>query len=167
MSPPERPQSARTPTAAVEAGELDRHVVDFEYLLRNVAFIVKKRGREILSNFDITPPQFNALLELIYHGNLTMGELCARLYLASSTVTDLVDRMERAGLVMRERDANDRRVVRLRVLEKGHALIDAVMRARLDYLHGVMERIDPTERQQLIAALRHIHQVMTEAEVRC
>jgi len=145
--------------------ELDEHVRDIEFLLRSVAVIVRQRGRQILSNFEITPPQFDALLHLVDHGNLTMGELCARLYLASSTVTDLVDRMERAGLVMRERDPGDRRVVRLKPLDKGHALVEAVMAARLNYLHGILHRIDAAERRQLIAALRHIHDVMTEAEV--
>jgi len=164
VSVSEHTQAAGAPVPGSDP-ELEDHVRDIEFLLRHVAFIVRKRGREILSNFEITPPQFNALLELVYHGKLTMGELCGRLHLASSTVTDLVDRMERAGLVVRERDPDDRRVVRLRALEKGHDLVETVMKARIDYLHGILHRIDPDERRQLISALRHIHSVMTEAEI--
>ena len=158
-------QSVQPLAATREKREFPSYVEELEYLLRHVAFIVKKRGREILNNFDITPPQFNALLELIYHGNLTMGELCSRLYLASSTVTDLVDRMEKNGLVARERDPEDRRVIRLRVLEAGHRLVDAVMEARISYLRSILRGIEPTEREQLIRALRHIHQLMIEADV--
>ncbi|HEX6987903.1 MAG TPA: MarR family transcriptional regulator, partial [Bacillota bacterium] len=161
--------SESTPAAGARASDggsqLEQHVRDLEFLLRHVALIVKQRGREILSNFDITPPQFNALLELVHNGNLTMGDLCARLYLASSTVTDLVDRMERANLVMRERDPSDRRVVRLQALAKGHDLIEAVMKARLDYLRGILQRVDAGERSRLIEALRHLHDVMKDAEL--
>lgn len=141
------------------------YVEEMEYLLRQVSLLVRQRGRQILSKFDITPPQFNALLELVNHGELTMGELCSRLYLASSTVTDLVDRMERNGLVTRVRDSGDRRVIRLRVLEAGHRLIEAVMDARKAYLSNVLQRVDHDEREGLLQALRHIHQVMMEQEV--
>ncbi len=140
-------------------------VKEVEYLLRQVSQIVKKRGREILRNFDITPPQFNALLVLVFHGNLTMGELCRRLYLASSTVTDLIDRMENAGLVARERDTDDRRVIRLKVLDKGHELVREVMDARLSYLSSVMNRIDDEKRQSLVNSLAEIHEVMTAEKV--
>ncbi|MDP3487079.1 MAG: MarR family transcriptional regulator, partial [Bacillota bacterium] len=81
--------------------EFESHVEDVERLIRTVSAIIKKRGREILADFDITPPQFNALLTLIQSGSLTIGELGERMYLACSTATDLVDRMERNGLVAR------------------------------------------------------------------
>jgi DNA-binding MarR family transcriptional regulator len=143
----------------------DEYVSEVEYLLRKVALIVKKRGRDILSNFDITPPQFNALLVLAYNDNLTMGELCKRLYLASSTVTDLIDRMEKNELVARERDPNDRRVIRLKVLEKGHTLIEQVMARRIGYLKHVLKQVDPEQREHLRDALQSLFTIMTEQKV--
>lgn len=138
------------------------YVKAVEYYLRHISWIVKKRGREILSDFDITPPQFYALLILVFHGNLTMGELCRRLYLASSTVTDLIDRMEKSGLVSRERDVEDRRVIRIKVLDKGQQLVDVVMEARLKYLSTVLSGIDEDKRKNLVEALQSLHQVMTQ-----
>ncbi|MEX2355575.1 MAG: MarR family transcriptional regulator [Thermaerobacterales bacterium] len=149
-----------------EQGNAGKHVDTIEFLLRNVSFIIKKRGRQLLRNFDITPPQFNALLVLNQYNNITMGELCNRLYLASSTVTDLIDRMEKNGLVIRGRDPQDRRVIRLRILAKGKALIDQVMEARKVYLSAMLGRIEPVEREQLLTALQHLHELMTHEEVR-
>lgn len=140
-------------------------VTQVEYLLRHISWILKKRGREILKDFDITPPQFNALLVLVYQGNITMGELCRRLYLASSTVTDLIDRMEAGDLVARERDTGDRRVIRLRVLDRGHALVGEVMAARLRYLSAVMDKVDQRHKDSLVEALSCLHSVMTEERV--
>lgn len=71
--------------------------VEIEFLLRKISVIVKRKGREILSHFPITPPQFTALLLLRDEGDLTIGELSQKMYLACSTMTDLIDRMEKTG----------------------------------------------------------------------
>jgi len=149
----------------VEHQHSQKTVDDVERLLRTVSMIIKKRGREILAEFEITPPQFNALLTLIQNGNLTIGDLGEKMYLACSTATDLVDRMERNGLVVRERDTADRRVIRLRVLERGHQMLEAVMQARRKYLSGVLERVSVDETATMVAALNHLSELMTREEV--
>lgn len=135
-------------------------VEDVERLLRSVSQLVRRRGRESLSGFAVTPPQFNALIDISKTGPLTMGELCQHLYLASSTVTDLVDRMERAALVERTRDGEDRRVVRLRVTTRGQMVIDGVMAARTTYLAAVLGRLTPEQRDAVLGALQLIAQEM-------
>ncbi len=134
---------------------------EVERLLREVALILRQRGRQHLSSFDITPPQFDALVELVRDGDMTMGELCNRLSLASSTVTDLIDRMERSGFVRRIRDTGDRRVVRLRVLERGRAVIDAVLRTRSAYLETVLKQMAPEAQRRVAQAVRLLHDHMT------
>lgn len=104
----------------------DDQVNLIESLLRHVSSVVRRKGREILADFSITPPQFDALLFLDEYGELTIGELSNKMYLAYSTTTDLVDRLERNQLVERVRDQNDRRVVRLRMMQKGTDLIEKV-----------------------------------------
>jgi DNA-binding MarR family transcriptional regulator len=147
------------------ATEFERRVETIEALLRHVTVIIRKRGREILSSYGITPPQLNALVILIQDGEITMGELCDKMYLACSTATDLIDRMERNGLIARERDQQDRRVIRLKVLEPGRQVIDEVMKARKRYLGGVLGLIPEEEHDMLIKALSDLHQVMLQSEV--
>lgn len=149
----------------VSRQEFETQVEDVERLVRIVSAIVKKRGREILADFDITPPQFNALLTLIQSGTLTIGELGEKMYLACSTATDLVDRMERNGLVARERDTNDRRVIRLKVLDRGHQMRNEVLIARKNYLSGVLDKISSDEASAMIIALTHLAELMTQEEV--
>ncbi|MCG0239641.1 MAG: MarR family transcriptional regulator [Firmicutes bacterium] len=133
---------------------VDRQVAEIEELLRAVGAILKKRARDILSNFRITPPQLDALLVLNEHGELTMGELCQRLFLACSTATDLIDRMERNQLIERVRDTADRRVIRLRLLEKGRRIIAEVLEARRSYLSGVLGDVSPAQKEQIIQSLQ-------------
>lgn len=140
---------------------VDRHVAEIEDLLRSMGTILKKRGRDILMNFDITPPQHDALLVLREFGELTMGELCQKMYLACSTATDLIDRMERNGLIERVRDKTDRRVIRLRVLPKGAEVVDEVLEARRGYMATAMAELDAPDKERLIQALEQINYLMT------
>ncbi|AOT72690.1 MarR family winged helix-turn-helix transcriptional regulator [Geosporobacter ferrireducens] len=133
-------------------------IVELERLLRWVSTSIKRKGREILSDFEITPPQFEALLHMIKDGELTISELSTKMFLACSTITDLVDRMEKNLLVERVKDIKDRRVVRIRVLEKGHKLIDEVLDARRAYLQEVLYDLNTENKQILIEALNTIHQ---------
>ncbi len=144
---------------------LDPTVEGIEALLRGIALVLKKRGRDILADFDVTPPQFEALLTLREYGLLTMGELCQKLYLACSTATDLVDRMERNGLIQRERDTLDRRVIRLKATPEGERVMDQVLEARLKYLAVVIEDMSPEQLRHLAESLQALRQRMsTEAE---
>lgn len=72
-----------------------RQFEDIEKSLRKVADLVRQKGREILTHFPITPPQFVALQWLNEYGDMTIGELSDRMHLACSTTTDLIDRMEK------------------------------------------------------------------------
>lgn len=133
------------------------YVGEIDKLIRRVSFVIKCRGRDILNEFDITTPQFNALLLLKEHGDMTIGDLGAKMYLASSTATDLIDRMERNGLVVRVRDSNDRRVVRLHMLEKGHQMIKEVLTNRKRYLSTILSQVPEAELEALKKALQSLY----------
>ncbi|ADI25867.1 MULTISPECIES: MarR family winged helix-turn-helix transcriptional regulator [Geobacillus] len=140
----------------------ERTVAELEKLLRYIAANLKQRGREILTNYPITPPQFVALQWLLEEGDLTVGELSNKMYLACSTTTDLVDRMERNGLVARVRDEHDRRVVRIRLLEKGERIIEEVIEKRQRDLANVLESFSDEEIVVFERCLRKLHQEMTK-----
>lgn len=144
----------------MDAVTYEPYVAEIDKLIRRVSFVIKCRGRDILSEFGITTPQFNALLVLRDNGDMTIGDLGNKLYLASSTATDLIDRMERDGLVVRERDSSDRRVVRLHMSEKGHQMIHAVMENRKRYLSGLLAQISPEEIEALQKALNSLYVLM-------
>jgi MarR family transcriptional regulator, organic hydroperoxide resistance regulator len=73
----------------------EKTVEELEELLRYIAANLKQRDREILAQYPITPLQFAALQCLLEEGDLTIGELSNKMYLACSTTADLVDRMEK------------------------------------------------------------------------
>jgi MarR family transcriptional regulator, organic hydroperoxide resistance regulator len=130
--------------------------------MRYISGIIKQKGREILSNYTITPPQFVALQWLFEDGDMTIGELSNKMYLAFSTTTDLVDRMEKNELVQRVKDPNDRRVVRIHLLDEGKRLIDEVITKRQVYLQEVLGNYSLDEVEHLKDNFIRLHQEMRE-----
>lgn len=116
-------------------------IATIEKQLRIVANVIKQKGREILTEYDVSPPQFVALQWLLDHGEMTIGELSNKMYLAFSTTTDLINRMENNDLVQRVKDEHDKRMVRILLLEKGHKIIDSVIKKRQSYLKELLSEM--------------------------
>lgn len=75
---------------------------------------------------DLTPSQFG-VLETLYHlGPLNQGEICGKLLKSGGNITLVIDHLEARGLVRRERDRADRRVVTVSLTEAGKALIQRI-----------------------------------------
>ena len=140
----------------------DEMIASIEKELRYVSSIVKQKGRELLNNYSITPPQFVALQWLNEEGDMTIGELSNKMYLACSTTTDLVDRMEKGGLLKRVKDEHDRRVVNIHLLEEGKSIIETVIKERQAYLKQVLQGYTGEQVTALEASLRKLHQEMKE-----
>jgi DNA-binding MarR family transcriptional regulator len=132
-------------------------VAFMEKELRYISGIIKQKGREILNSYTITPPQFVALQWLFEHGDMTIGDLSNKMYLAFSTTTDLVDRMEKNELVVRIREEQDRRVVRIKLLQEGERIIEEVIKKRQEYLENVLSDFSEEEVGQLSFLLEKLH----------
>ncbi|WP_342598542.1 MarR family transcriptional regulator [Psychrobacillus sp. FSL H8-0483] len=135
-------------------------VAFLEKELRHISGIIKQRGRQILNAYTITPPQFVALQWLFELGDMTIGDLSNKMYLAFSTTTDLIDRMEKSELVQRVRDEQDRRVVRIHLLKEGERIIEEVIDKRQQYLKDILDQFDQDEAANLAILLKKLHQEM-------
>ena len=71
-----------------------------------------------LASFNLTPPQFFVFAALWMGDGIGMGELGERVSLDSSTLTGIIDRMERNGYVERRQNPEDRRSVLLFLTDK-------------------------------------------------
>ncbi|WMM26863.1 MarR family transcriptional regulator [Tissierella sp. MB52-C2] len=135
-------------------------VANIERYLRKVDYIIRKKGRVILADFNITVPQFSALQILINKGNMTIGELSQNMALACSTITDLIDRMEKADLVARKKDDKDKRVVRVEVLPKGYDILEKVLNKRIEFLSGKLSDFKDGDKERLDLGLKALYEAM-------
>lgn len=82
---------------------------------------VQRRFTEALETYEITPAQFFVLNCLETHDGLRPRQLAERVTLDASSLTGLLDRMERAGLLVRKQDPQDRRSLRVSLTELGRS----------------------------------------------
>ena len=96
-------------------------------LLRTAA-IVDHANEEALRGFGVTATQYNVLRILRGAGanGLCGREIGERMITRVPDVPRLLDRLEKAKLISRERDANDRRHVTARITAKGRELLDEI-----------------------------------------
>jgi DNA-binding MarR family transcriptional regulator len=87
---------------------------------------------------------------------LTPGELARRLGLATPTVTRATARMEASGLVRRVPHDTDRRLVRVRLTERGRQLEEAIGREMEQLNERALATLDSAERAGLVSALNEI-----------
>lgn len=137
-------------------------VANIEKYLRKVDYIIRRKGREILFDFDITVPQFSALQILIHNETLTIGELSKKMALACSTITDLIDRMEKTELVVRKRDEKDKRVVKVEALPKGHDILEKVLEKRIEFLSSKLIDFSKEEKYKLNIGLKNLYEAMED-----
>lgn len=137
-------------------------VKDIEKHLRKIDYIIRKKGRVILNDFNITVPQFRALQILINDGEMTISELSQKMSLACSTITDLVDRMENSELVKRKKDNKDKRVVRIEVLSKGNDILEKVLQKRIEYLSIKLKNLNIIDKNNLRNSLESLYLEMKE-----
>jgi DNA-binding MarR family transcriptional regulator len=100
----------------------------------------------------LSPAQASALGTVNRLGSPTLGELAAAEQVQPPTVTRLVTSLEGAGLVVRETDAVDRRVVRVRITAEGRRNLQRIRTLKNAYLTRRLAALDPAE-QELAEAL--------------
>jgi DNA-binding MarR family transcriptional regulator len=86
--------------------------------------------RPLLADLGLTYPQYIVLMALWEREDVSVGDLGLRLGLPSSGVTPVLDRLEAAGLLVRRRGTDDRRVVVVALTDAGRALEAQAARAQ-------------------------------------
>ncbi|MBX7194511.1 MAG: MarR family transcriptional regulator [Sandaracinaceae bacterium] len=137
--------SVQSPAPRSRKGEVDRIVETILYLYAESRRVTKTEARER----GLTGPQLSVLKILEATGDLSLTELSERMSAKNSTITGIVDRMERDGLVLRDRSSADRRVVLIRATDKGRELARSVKVGAMELLTGALAALDEKDRQEL------------------
>ncbi|KGB81423.1 MAG: MarR family transcriptional regulator [Confluentimicrobium sp.] len=94
--------------------------------LRRILRATDLFGREIKQTAGVTPVQFRVLQIIAETGNATAKTIAQRMRVSQGTVTSLVDRLVREGMVLREKSTLDRRQTNIHITPKGtQTLADA------------------------------------------
>ena len=130
---------------------------DVERLSRGIMrlmWVDSKRLAQILSDFDLTIPQFYTLLAITRRApSCRMGDLAHQTFQSSATMTGIVTRLEADGLVERDMDPDDRRAVRVRVTERAQKMLDEVLAARRESVAQTVRSMSVDDRHEFLRLL--------------
>jgi len=118
------------------------------------AFVGVLRRR--LKGAGVSHVQFRALAHLIALGPLSQSELADRLFVTPATAVRLVDRMQRDGLVVREKDLEDGRINRVVPTEKAAETWDALSQGGREVLERAYRGVDPSEIETVKRVLEQV-----------
>ena len=131
--------------------------------LHSAAIHLLRRVRTEDDASGLTAPRLSALSVLVFGGPRTLGALAALEQVRPPTMSAIVAELVRAGLVAREPDRDDRRVVRLRATAEGERLMHEGRRRRTAWLAARLADLPPDELATLDAAARLIAAISATA----
>ena len=98
----------------------------------------------------------HALLSIGAGERMTMSAIADRLQLSLSSMTTVIDKLEKKKFVARGRKKDDRRVVEVTLTRAGHKFYDVVQNAHLEFVTQMLKALDAAEQDTLLNLFRKI-----------
>lgn len=159
------PTSRAAPRKRRPAAPLPDEAMDIVNGLRRIVRAIELYSQEIYKSFGLTGPQLWVLKTLSRRGPLATTDLARALAVQPSTLSVLVDRLVRRGLVRRHRPREDRRFVELELTAEGVALAArAPEPAQGRLLHG-LRGLSPRQVRAIRASVERLVEMMEATDV--
>lgn len=116
----------------------------------------RRLTKGLASQFGLTGPQLTVVKLLESFENLSLSSLSERIRAQNSTVTGIIDRMEREGLVRRDRSTTDRRVVHISLSEKGQKLAKQIQVEPMEIFRGALQSLSHADLRDLLRIMNKL-----------
>ena len=158
------PESPASGTGPQQRAELE---VAFAAAIRRTGSLMQLMGQAAAERIGINSTDLNCLNILSFSGQMTAGELARATGLTTASITGVIDRLEEAGFVSRERDPHDRRRVVVRLaLDKAVREVASVFVPMLRDWREMAARYSDDELRLIVDFYGHMEQVFRKHVVR-
>ena len=121
------------------------------------ANLLSLTGASLFRKFNLTEAQFNVLLILKYADHdLTQSDLSKRLVVTRASVTSVLDRLEKKGLVKRSNVPGNRRIYHVSLTSIGMDLIEKVEPQYLELVHVVTSELSESSCKSMMKQLERV-----------
>lgn len=142
---------------------MEKSIIEIEEYIRYLDWKIRRKGRGILKDEEITALQFYALQMIKYQeGKATPTYLTNLLKIAPSTVSDMIKKMENGGYLKRTVTEFDKRSFYIDVTDKGNKIIDDVIYERHKYLSSCLETEDMEKIEIIKDGLKHLYEILSK-----
>lgn len=125
---------------------------------------ISKRFRA-LHVAELSQAEFLLAAMVTEHDGINMSELCERAMMLKQQVTRIVNQLEEKGLVVRERCADNRRVVRLHATDAARALMEKLHAALHQEMEHILSEMDDGALEEYLQAMHTINRILEQLPV--
>jgi DNA-binding MarR family transcriptional regulator len=131
--------------------------------LREIRRTLRKPLAAEIARGELTAPQRGIMEILVRTDGLSLKELSKRASLAHSTVSGIVDRLEKRGMVTRQNDDADGRLSRIVVTEAVREFVqEKLPELTMKPLVEALDRATPAQRKKIVDGLRTLRRIVGE-----
>jgi len=134
---------------------IDRYQYAMNTVYRSVNAILKDKVHS-----DITTDQFSTLHHILHHEHTTSTDISTIFGIGKSAVTAQINKLHDKGLINRERDQDDRRIVYLHVTDRGRDFVDYTEKELYNVLGTYLSNFDKKEIRVFIESLEKLAAIM-------
>jgi DNA-binding MarR family transcriptional regulator len=116
-----------------------------------------------LAPIDLKPAQLDVLMNLYRHPGMSQHDLARKLLVGRSNITMLLPQLEARGLLVREGDEKDKRILRLTLTEAGEALLMEALEIHMALIEKAMSQSTREECDLIGERMRRVAEVLKEA----
>ena len=136
--------------------EQENTVLRLRLLLRRVGDALALCQDSLYSKYGLTSEQFGVLASIKSRGPLRPSDLASILERSPNSMSMLIDRMVKAGLVRRTKDRKDRRVVTVSSTDKGKTAVEPAILAGWELIHEILSPVSYDDQRALANTLETI-----------
>jgi DNA-binding MarR family transcriptional regulator len=133
--------------------------------LRRIIQSVDLHSRQLARQHGITTPQLLILKQIQGESAMTVSQLAKQISLKQATVTDILNRLERKGLIRRCKDTGDRRRVLIEETATGQKLLDAAPSPLQETFLEKFEELETWQQSMILSSLQLLVTVMVEEDI--
>jgi DNA-binding MarR family transcriptional regulator len=120
---------------------------------RRMNRVIRERTLDSWVKLSLTIPQLKSLFYISRHGRVNLSGLASGIRVTPANVTGIADRLVEQELLTRIPDPDDRRILWLRVTDKGEALLANLREGRTSEMHKILDRLSTDDLSVLARAL--------------
>lgn len=140
--------------------ELTDKTIEIIRTIKQVGHTVKKSFHKQYKDMNITGPQGMLIGTLAHCGEMKISDLSEKLGLSNSTVSGIIDRLEKQNIVERIRSEEDRRVIFVKMTDEFRKNSDARFKEIEKYIADKISKASPEELDKVLEGLNILKRIL-------
>jgi DNA-binding MarR family transcriptional regulator len=133
--------------------------------LRQIIRAIDLHSKHLERESGLTGPQLLVMQLIGSSGEITAGVIARKVSLSQATVTSIIDRLERKGLLRRERSTDDKRKVMVSLTEQGGKALEKAPTLMQESFINAFNRLEDGEQALILSSLQRVASMMNASDL--